>query len=132
MLKCTYDGSESTHTYVRSLQLTMYKRLLYTNLSVTGGMPTSLWQWIKNESLFFTWMTSSCICGDPGGAGIGYIEHATDSFIDSVFVLILSNVQVNSCGQVGTAASEFVELLPDIEKNSTPSPDINRTVPVNS
>ena len=41
-----------------------------------------------------------------------------------VFVLLLLNVTVNSCGHVGMAISDFVELLPKIEMYETSSPAI--------
>ena len=41
-----------------------------------------------------------------------------------LFVLMLLNVAVNSYGHVGTVASDFVGLQPDIEMNDTTSPAI--------
>ena len=46
------------------------------------------------------------------------------NFVLICFVLILLNFPVNSYNHVGTVASDFVGLLPNIEMNDTTSPAI--------
>ena len=46
-------------------------------------------------------------------------------WLNQCFVLLLLNVPINRYGHVGTIASYFMGLLPDIEMNDTPIPAIN-------